>query len=314
MMPTILTGAKPFIKWAGGKTQLLTDIEMNLPANFREQEVTYVEPFVGGGAVLFWILERYPNIQRAVINDINAKLINVYRTIQQTPHELIAALHTLEDIYLPQDHETRTAFYLEQRRRFNEDVITSVEQAALFIFLNRTCFNGLYRENSKGKFNVPHGRYSQPTICDEATLLADARLLQRVEILCGDFAATELYAQSDSLYYLDPPYKPLSNTSSFNAYVKEPFDDAEQIRLRDFCHTIVQKGSRFILSNSDVKSCNPDDNFFDDLYADYRIQRVLATRMVNSKPDKRGKLTELMISNIATTPNSIHIEPTMVTP
>ncbi|MCF0199107.1 MAG: DNA adenine methylase [Bacteroidaceae bacterium] len=301
-------GAKPFIKWAGGKTQLLADIERNLPADFRTREITYVEPFVGGGSVVFWVLQNFPNIKRAVINDINPKLINVYRTIKESPEALIAALHLIEDAYLPKNHEERTAYFMEQRRRFNDVPLSNVEQAAIFIFLNRTCFNGLYRENAKGKFNVPHGRYAHPTICDEATLLADAALLQKVEIMCGDFAATEVYAGADTLFYFDPPYKPLSDTSSFNTYVKEPFDDAEQIRLRDFCNIVTQKGSRFILSNSDVKGKNPADNFFDDLYAAYTIHRVFATRMVNANPDKRGKLTELMISNTRHTASQTRFE------
>ncbi|MCF0195898.1 MAG: DNA adenine methylase [Bacteroidaceae bacterium] len=297
-MNRTIKGAKPFVKWAGGKTQLLADIAGNLPDDFRTKEVTYVEPFVGGGSVVFWILQRFPNIKKAVINDINSRLINVYRTIKEEPKELINVLHFIEEEYLPKEHDERTAYFMEQRRRFNDEALSDVEQAALFIFLNRTCFNGLYRENTKGKFNVPHGRYAHPTICDEETIMADSALLQKVEILCGDFAITERYAGTDTLFYFDPPYKPLSNTSSFNTYVKEPFDDAEQVRLRNFCNTVAQKGSRFILSNSDVKGKNPADNFFDDLYSEFTINRVFATRMVNANPDKRGKLTELMISNI----------------
>ena len=297
-MNTTTKGAKPFIKWAGGKTQLLADIERNLPADFSTKEVTYVEPFVGGGSVVFWMLQNFPNIKKAVINDINSKLINVYHIIKRNPKELIDSLHLIEDEYLPKNHDERTAYFMEQRRRFNDEILSNVDQAAIFIFLNRTCFTVLYRENAKGKFNVPHGRYAHPTICDEATIMADSEVLQKVEIMCGDFAATEIYAGADTLYYFDPPYKPLSDTSSFNTYVKEPFDDKEQIRLRDFCNIITQKGSRFILSNSDVKGKNPADNFFDDLYSEDNINRVFATRMVNANPDKRGKLTELMISNI----------------
>lgn len=295
---TIHKGAKPFVKWAGGKTQLLSDIESLLPTDFHNRNITYVEPFVGGGSVLFWLLQHYPNIQHAVINDINAKLINVYRVIKAKPKKLISALRMLENEYLPTNHVERTAYFMEKRRRFNDDELTNVEQAAIFIFLNRTCFNGLYRENSKGKFNVPHGKYVHPKICDEQTIMADSDLLQRVDILCGDFDATKRYANEDTLFYLDPPYKPLNSTSSFNTYVKEPFDDAEQVRLRNFCNEVSERGSLFVLSNSDVKGHDPKDNFFDNLYAAYNIQRVFATRMINSNTDKRGKLTELMISNI----------------
>lgn len=290
--------AKPFVKWAGGKTQLLIEIERILPTDFRNREITYVEPFVGGGSVMFWMLQNFPNIKKAVINDINPKLINVYQTIKHNPKELINALYLIENKYIPKSHDERTTYFIEQRRRFNNEDLSNVEQAAIFIFLNRTCFNGLYRENSKGKFNVPHGKYANPTICDKATIMADSKVLQNVEIMCGDFADTEIYAGADTLFYFDPPYKPLSNTSSFNTYVKEPFNDAEQIRLRDFCNIVAKKGSQFILSNSDVKGKNPADNFFDDLYSEYNINRVFATRMVNANPEKRGKLSELMISNI----------------
>lgn len=295
---TLFKGAKPFVKWAGGKTQLLSDIESLLPTDFHNRNITYVEPFVGGGSVLFWLLQHYPNIQHAVINDVNAKLINVYRVIKAMPQKLISALRVLENEYLPMNHAERTTYFMEKRRRFNDDKLTNVEQAAIFIFLNRTCFNGLYRENSKGKFNVPHGKYVHPKICDEQTVMADSDLLQRVDILCGDFDATKRYAHEDTLFYLDPPYKPLNSTSSFNTYVKEPFDDAEQVRLRNFCNEVSERGSLFVLSNSDVKGHDPKDNFFDNLYAAYNIRRVLATRMINSNAEKRGKLTELMISNI----------------
>ena len=298
VLMTIHKGAKPFVKWAGGKTQLLSDIESLLPTDFHNRNITYVEPFVGGGSVLFWLLQHYPNIQHAVINDVNAKLIHLYRVIKAKPKKLISALRMLENEYLPMNHAERTACFMEKRRRFNDDELTNVEQAAIFIFLNRTCFNGLYRENSKGKFNVPHGKYVHPKICDEQTIMADSDLLQRVDILCGDFDATKRYASEDTLFYLDPPYKPLNSTSSFNTYVKEPFDDAEQVRLRNFCNEVSGRGSLFVLSNSDVKGYDPKDNFFDNLYAAYNIQRVFATRMINSNAEKRGKLTELMISNI----------------
>lgn len=303
MKPTIHYSAKPFVKWAGGKTQLLNDIESRLPKNFFSRtDITYVEPFVGGGAALFYLLRKYPNIGEAVVNDINPRLMTTYRIIKHQPQELIQELSTLQEKYLPLPHEERTAMYLQVRSRFNEDTeLTDVQTAALFIFLNRTCFNGLYRENQKGRFNVPHGRYARPLICDETTILADSEVLQRVEILCGDYAATLSYAGEGTLFYFDPPYKPLSETSSFNSYVKEVFDDAEQMRLRDFCHAVSELGSSFILSNSDVKGKNPDDDFFDDLYSDYTISRVYANRMVNANPDKRGKLTELLITNIADT-------------
>ena len=290
--------AKPFIKWVGGKTQLIAEVERLLPKDFSEQkELTYIEPFVGGGAVLFWILKKYPNITKAVINDINSDLTTAYKTIRNNSYELIEVLREIQAEYLPLNEENRKEYYLGKRSRFNTKNLESIENTALFIFLNRTCFNGLYRVNSKGLFNVPFGRYANPKICDEQTILADSELLQNVEILTGDFSETIKHTGINNFFYFDPPYKPLSETSSFNSYAKEDFDDKEQIRLGEFCKQIDSLGHSFILSNSDVKGKNPNDNFFDDLYKQFKIQRVFATRMVNANAEKRGKLTELLITN-----------------
>ena len=292
--------AKPFVKWVGGKTQLLGDIEKALPKNLLQREsVTYVEPFVGGGAVLFWILQKYPNITKAVINDINAELICTYRVLKNDVESLITELLRLQDEYRPLDENMRKEYYLAQRSRFNEGNISDVETAALFVFLNRTCFNGLYRVNAKGKFNVPHGRYANPRICDADTLRADSALLQKVEILCGDFAQTGRYAERNVLYYFDPPYRPLTETAAFTSYSKEGFNDAEQTRLRDFCDHIASKHALFVASNSDPQNVDDGDKFFDNLYRMFSIRRVSAARMINSKADERGIISEIMISNIA---------------
>lgn len=292
--------ARPFIKWVGGKTQLLDDIKKILPRDLsRRDEMTYIEPFVGGGAVLFWILQEYPNITRAIINDINAELICTYRVIKHDVENLIFELNRLQNEYLPLNEVDRKEYFLVQRERFNERDTSEVETAALFIFLNRTCFNGLYRVNSKGKFNVPHGRYANPKICDEETLRADSAVLQRVEILCGDFAQTGKYAHDNVLFYFDPPYRPLTDTSAFTSYAKEGFDDAEQIRLRDFCALIAKQKSLFVASNSDPLNVDNEDDFFDHLYKMFSIKRVSAARMINSKGNGRGAISEIMISNVA---------------
>jgi DNA adenine methylase len=294
----MINKAKPFIKWVGGKTQLIDSIEKTLPKDFGSQRnLTYIEPFVGGGAILFWILQKYPNIKKAVINDINPDLTTAYKTIKENPQELIMELRSIADEYLPLSEEKRKEYFLEKRDRFNTKSLDPVENSALFIFLNRTCFNGLYRVNSKGGFNVPFGKYANPKICDEQTILADSALLQKVEILTGDFEETLQLTGEKSFFYFDPPYKPLSETSSFNSYSKEDFNDKEQIRLGNFCKRINLIGHAFILSNSDLKGKNPHDNFFDDLYNQFDIKRVFATRMVNSNAEKRGKLTELLITN-----------------
>jgi len=291
---------KAFLKWAGGKRQLIEALQKALPKDFLQQkDVTYVEPFVGGGAFFFWMMQRFPNIKQAVINDINEDLVKAFRTVKDSPLPLIDALTRYQDRYLPLNEQDRKDFYLSIRASFNQKTADDIENSAMLVFLNRTCFNGLYRVNSKGQFNVPHGRYEHPKICDADTLLADSEILQRTTILHGDFAQTAEYGDSHTFYYLDPPYKPVSKTSSFTAYAKEDFDDDDQRRLFDFCESISERGGKFIMSNSDVKSYN-GDTFFDDLYARYHIRRVKATRMINSVASRRGQLTELMITNFDT--------------
>lgn len=291
--------ARPFIKWVGGKTQLLDEVSKSLPRDFAtRQHITYVEPFVGGGAVMFWILQAYPNIERAIINDINPELICTYKVIKEEVESLITELQRIQAEYIPLSPESRKDYFMKKRALFNTKQINPVETAALFIFLNRTCFNGLYRVNSKGAFNVPHGKYANPRICDEENIRAASSVLQKVEILCGDFAQTGDYAGPNTLYYFDPPYKPITDTSSFTSYAKGGFDDAEQIRLRDFCDRISEAGSMFVASNSDPRDVNPEENFFDNIYQHFIIKRVSASRMINSDASGRGAISELMISNV----------------
>lgn len=294
-----ITQARPFIKWVGGKTQLLDEVCKSLPSDFASrQHITYVEPFVGGGAVLFWILQAYPNIEQAVINDINKELICTYQIIKEDVETLIEMLSSMQAEYIPLNPDSRKEYFMRKRALFNTKGTSPVETAALFIFLNRTCFNGLYRVNSKGEFNVPHGKYSNPRICDSDNLRACSRILQKVEILCGDFAETGIYAGPDTLFYFDPPYKPITETSSFTSYAKEGFDDREQIRLRDFCNQISKEKALFIASNSDPKDVNPQEDFFDTIYNHFIIKRVSASRMINSDASGRGAISELMISNV----------------
>lgn len=293
------TKAKPFLKWAGGKTQLLPTIDSFLPESFRkEKAITYIEPFVGGGAVLFYVLQKYPNIRRAIINDINPHLAKTYTIIRDNPHSLVDALSELQESFRAAgDYENQKTLYLKIRHSFNQDNLTDIQEAAYMIFLNRTCFNGLYRENSKGAFNVPFGRYSNPTICDESLLLADSEILQKVEILNGDFVKTGNYVDGYTFFYFDPPYRPLDATSSFNSYVKEAFNDNEQVRLKEFYSSISLNGCKGLLSNSDCRGRNEDDMFFDELYQDFFIERVYAKRCINANASKRGALTELLIRN-----------------
>ena len=291
--------AKPFIKWAGGKTQLLTQFENILPHNLEEAEhFTYIEPFVGGGAMLFHMLQKYTNIGRVIINDINPNLITAYRVIRDTPERLITDLRMLQrEFRQNSNEEARKEYFLRIRKSYNEDTHNDVTNTAMFIFLNRTCFNGLYRVNSKGYFNVPFGKYTNPTICDEELLLEDSKILQNVEILCGDYTLIERYVDNNTFIYFDPPYRPLSTTSSFTSYSKENFDDTEQTRLAHFFARLSRYGCKMMLSNSDCCAQNPNDTFFENLYGNFIIDKVHASRFVNAIPSKRGKLTEILVRN-----------------
>ena len=291
--------AKPFIKWVGGKGQLIEQLDEQLPADFDNwEDVTYIEPFVGGGAMLFYMLQKYPNIRHVVINDINGDLITCYRTVRDNPEELITSLKEIErEYYALLNEEEKRVFFINKRDRYNEKNLNPIENTTLFFFLNRTCFNGLYRVNKKGLFNVPFGKHDKPQICDEETVRLDSRILQNVEILNGDFELTFEHAQGNTLFYFDPPYRPLSDTSSFNDYAKESFNDESQIRLKEYCDRIHENGFHFMLSNSDCKGKNEEDNFFDVLYRAYVIRRVWASRSINSNPKKRGKLTEILVRN-----------------
>lgn len=287
---------KPFVKWVGGKTQLLGELEKTFP---QKRLTKYCEPMVGGGALLFDVLSKY-NFEEICVNDINAELINAYKVIKSDVGDLIDRLQKLQSLYYSMEENGRKHHFYEIRENFNSIYLsdkTAVEKAAYFIYLNRTCFNGLYRVNAKGKFNVPVGLYKNPTICDGENLLNISKALQRVTILCGDYSAAKSFIDENTFVYLDPPYRPISETSDFTAYNPNIFDDNEQIRLSQFVDEISGTGAKIVLSNSDPKNVNPDDNFFDDLYRAYNIVRVSASRMINSKSDGRGKINELIISN-----------------
>jgi DNA adenine methylase len=294
-----LETSKPFLKWAGGKSQLISDIESNLPSEIHAgKSFTYIEPFVGSGAVLFYLLRTFPNLKKAVINDINPDLTKAYNIIKDTPEILIKKLTILQKEYwkLSTESDRKQMFY-EKRTHFNTRDLDDIENTALLIFLNRTCFNGLYRVNSKGEFNVPHGKYHNPKICDEQTILSDSLALQKVKILNGDFEKTTKYATENSFFYLDPPYKPISTTSHFTAYSLDKFDDSDQQRLKNFCDKINNEGHYYMLSNSDLKNHDESNHFFDDLYSEYNITRVRAKRNINANSSGRGEISELLITN-----------------
>jgi DNA adenine methylase len=233
------------------------------------------------------MLENFPKLEKAVINDINADLINTYRIIASKPKELISILQILQNEFhnLEGKDEEKKEYYYKKRELYNTRKEEKSGQAALFIFLNRTCFNGLYRVNKSNGYNVPMGSYKKPTICDDQNILAVSKVLQKVELLCGDYEATLKEATSNSFFYFDPPYKPLSNTSSFNSYAKDEFNDEEQIRLRNFCSKLEKQGHKWMLSNSDVKGKDTNDNFFDEIYSEFSIFRVKARISINANPE-----------------------------
>lgn len=291
---------KPFLKWAGGKNQLLSEIEKYYP--FGDKKITkYAEPFVGGGAVLFDVLGKY-DLREVYISDINAELINAYRIIRDDIDDLVSMLVNMQSEFVPMDTGHRKAYYLTKRERFNDLKVNgnesiNIEKAALMIFLNKTCFNGLYRVNKKGVFNVPMGSYKNPLICDEKNLKAVSEKLQNVTIVCGDYRESATFIDDSTFVYFDPPYRPITDTANFTAYTENLFNDKEQIELARFVDDMHRKGAKIVISNSDPKNSNTEDDFFDNIYSAHKIKRVEAARMINCNSEARGKIKELLISN-----------------
>lgn len=291
---------KPILKWAGGKSQLLGEITSRFPLYTQTKDFCLIEPFFGGGAVSFWALKHLPHLKKLIINDNNADLINVYQSIQKNPQQLIRELSKLQFAY---DELTtldkKKPFYYAKRELFNRRSLSQFTQASLFIFLNKSGFNGLYRVNKSNQFNVPIGSYKQPKFLDNENIFALYEKLQGVKILLGDFSQTLDYIPNDMpcLFYIDPPYRPISETANFTSYSEQGFDDNEQKRLAQFCQRIHDLGHQFILSNSDPKNHNINDNYFDDLYHNFYIERIQANRAISAKNSGRKIIRELLISN-----------------
>jgi len=266
---------KPFLKWVGGKSQLRLNLLSRLPASF----VRYFEPFLGGGA-LFFALQP----SKAYLSDINLDLINTYRAIQNNVSELIEDLkqHRYDkDYYYKIRNIDRTLDYLEW---------TDIQKASRLIYLNKSCFNGLYRVNSKGYFNVPMGSYNNPKILDEENLLACSKALKKCNISIHPFLEIEDILDKDDFVYFDPPYAPLNTTSNFTSYTQDGFGSEMQIELRDFCNRLTDRGVKFMLSNSSAP-------LILELYEKYHIEFVYASRAINSKGEKRGKIPEVIVRN-----------------
>ena len=289
------TTVNPFIKWAGGKSQLLEEIRKKYPAKIER----YCEPFVGGGAVLLDVLANFQP-KEVLINDINPELTNTYIQIRNNAESIIATLSEMQGDFWDMNDEKRKEYFYSQRERFNELIKQSAsteEKAALFIFINKTCFNGLYRVNGKGLYNVPIGSYKKPPICDAENIRTISKLLKRVDVHCGDYSECESFITDNAFVYIDPPYRPLNVTSSFTSYAKTEFGDEQQIQLVHFIEKISEKGAKVVASNSDPHNTDENDNFFDDIYKMFFIDRVAATRMINSKSNGRGTVSELLICN-----------------
>ncbi len=300
-------GAKPFLKWAGGKTQLLSTIEDRFPSEIKKslKIKKYFEVFVGGGAVYFYLMNKY-DVKKSYLYDINQELILTYNAIKNNPKELIKLLSDLQEEYIPLEHEDRKNYYLDIRKDFNKDLKefdfdsysdAHIVRASQVIFMNKTCFNGLFRLNKSGEFNVPHGRYKNPLICDENNIKAASKILKNTKIINGNYFESENLIDDNSLVYLDPPYRPLSKKSSFTTYAGFEFTDEHQIELAEFYKRISDKGAKAILSNSDPKNEDIADNFFDDLYKDFNIERIQAKRSINSNGKKRGLINEILVTN-----------------
>ncbi|MGN1124189.1 MAG: Dam family site-specific DNA-(adenine-N6)-methyltransferase [Eubacterium sp.] len=292
--------AKPIVKWAGGKGQLLETIRTYYPKELGTTIKKYCEPMVGAGAVMFDILNNY-ELDEILINDSNVELMNVYLQIRDNVSELIQLLQQFEKEHLSSAEENRKEYYYSQRDLYNSLISNKKSnatlKAALFIYLNKTCFNGLYRVNKKGLYNVPMGSYKSPTICDIENLMLVSDKLQEVQIISGDYKQTKDFIDENTFVYFDPPYRPLSKTAEFTSYTEAEFNDENQIELAEFIKELSDKGAKVLASNSDPKNTNPDDDFFDNLYKEFSINRVTAKRSINSKGNNRGNVSELLICN-----------------
>ena len=292
------TQAKPFVKWAGGKSQILEEIRRRYPVGLGKNIIKYTEPFVGGGAVLFDVLTNY-SLEDVFICDVNRELIITYITIRDEVDELVEILHDFEDEYLPADTNTRKTIYYRNRERFNTlklNLDESTELAALFIFLNKTCFNGLYRVNSKGGFNVPQGGYKNPTICDSENLCTVSYAVRNVQMVYGDYWLSRNFIDENTFAYFDPPYRPLTATASFTAYSGDGFGDEQQVELARYIDEMSERGAWCVASNSDPTNIDDNDDFMDRLYAKHKIMRINANRAINSVGSRRGQIRELLIA------------------
>lgn len=288
--------AFPFVKWVGGKRQLLHRIQSYYPFQKYPNINKYIEPFVGGGAVLFDILNIF-HLKEVYVSDINADLILTYKTIRDTPYDLIELLSEYQHEYSTCPIDKKEDYYTDKKRKYNSLKSLTIEKAALFIFLNKTCFNGLYRVNKSGEFNVARGTYRPYTICDKDNILAVSSKLQNVGLVAADYHVCQSFVDANTFVYLDPPYRPLSNVTNTIHYDISEFDDKKQIELADFFMDLDTTGAKLLMSNSNPKNTDIHDDFFEILYENFYINYVDAKRSINNNPYGRGTVSELLISN-----------------
>ena len=296
--------ARPFVKWAGGKGSLISQLSNFYPYELKNGIIErYIEPFVGGGAVLIDILQNY-DVRQAYAFDINMDLINAYNVIKNNVEELITNLKRMGTEYLQLGQEERKNYFYNIRNEYNDYTLQeneqNVQRASQFIYLNRTCFNGLYRVNKDGKFNVPVGSYKNPTICDEENLRNLSELIQNVQFQYGDYRRSMEYVTENTFVYFDPPYRPLNMTSGFTSYTKEDFNDDNQRELATFYRELNERNAKLMLSNSNPKNINEEDKFFDNIYQGFNIDEIYASRMINANSNGRGKISEILITNYNT--------------
>lgn len=296
--------ARPFVKWAGGKGSLISQLSNFYPYELKNGIIErYIEPFVGGGAVLIDILQNY-DVRQAYAFDINMDLINSYNVIKNNVEELITNLKRMETEYLQLEQEERKNYFYNIRNEYNDYTLQeneqNVQRASQFIYLNRTCFNGLYRVNKDGKFNVPVGSYKNPTICDEENLRNLSELIQNVQFQYGDYRRSMEYVTENTFVYFDPPYRPLNMTSGFTSYTKEDFNDDNQRELATFYRELNERNAKLMLSNSNPKNINEEDQFFDNIYQGFNIDEIYASRMINANSNGRGKISEILVTNYNT--------------
>lgn len=290
---------KPAVKWAGGKYKLSNTIieTANTEIEFQKYD-TYIEPFVGGGGMFLSMNNKF-DFKRKIISDVNPELINMYLQIKNNVQALIGELIEFENEFnsLPSD-EAKKEYYLNLRKKFNsniDDEAQTVNQAAIFIGLNKLGFNGLYRVNRKGHFNVPFGQKKTANLFDHDNIIKLSEVLKNTEIYLSDYKKMIDFATSKTLFYFDSPYRPLPNSPSFTAYAKSEFNDDNQKELAEMCQKLYKKGGSFILSNSDPKQIDSEDNFFDNLYSDFIIKRISARRAIGATAARRGMVSEILV-------------------